>query len=184
MLVTLFNSLTALAVIMLFVAAPVEKRLGKTANGKLLAAWRLLCRAVWGLWVWCVLTAFSSIGLHELFPEEPAYYFSGSWITIVPALLWGALIGWILLGKSEADEGDAKLASLEGRMDAVFFGAGRVLKYAAFAILAVLGIVAAYLFFGWLGGRAEEMSPSAAIIFGALIIAWAILATRQKSAGG
>ena len=179
-MMSFFNSLVVIALVSLLAKVPIEKGLAQFKEGKLLGVWHFTFRAIWGAVVWLMLTVFSSAGLHDLFPNQETYIFSGSWITLLPALLWGLLISWIVLGKTAKPENGGLVSTYEDRLDAAISGTGRAMKYAFYALLAVLGIIAFFLFGTWINNQVSEMPASSAIIVGAMIIAWAIVASRKS----
>jgi hypothetical protein len=179
-MLTFFYFLTVIALVFLFAESPIKKRLAKFKDGKFLDIWHFSFRAIWGAIAWFMLTALSSGGLHEVFPTEEAYLFSGSWITVLPALFWGVLISWIVIGRSPESEGDGTLSTYDDRLEAALSGAGKVVKFGFYALIAVLSFIVLLLLGTWIKSQASEMPPSTAIIIGAIIIAWAIAANRKS----
>ncbi len=134
---------------------------------------------IFGLAGWLWLTILTALGLQStLFPEMSAYLLSGSPITVLPAIFWGALIAWIASGKRIALGDDGHLSTAEQRIEWLFgFSASLISRAFRIALWTVGGAIALVLIF-WIGGSVNEriasMAPSEAIVLGAIIIAYAI----------
>jgi hypothetical protein len=172
-----------LALSALFLKSWIERQLAKTSSKWPLELWHIAFRILWGGMMWAMATVLSSMFLHSIFPKEPAYLLAGSWITVAPALLWGALTLWIISGKREAGDGDPEIATVDGRLDAMFAGMVTIVvrstKFILWGAGALIAIGLIYLFSTWVNKEVAEMAPSSAIVLGAVIIAWAIYATRR-----
>ncbi|MFC3174838.1 hypothetical protein ACFOD9_11305 [Novosphingobium bradum] len=173
----------AIAVVALIYRDLIGQALRRMNLQFLAKTWKLVCRLLWSAPIWLTLTVFSSALLHEIFPGEPVYIFSGSWIVVVPALVWGVVIGWIMLagltGSQSAVEGD----TIDRRIDALFAkvgaGLGRVMRYGAWLVAAGVAVGAIVLVSLWANQSIADMSTNEAIIVGAVIVAIAVSSTRR-----
>lgn len=171
-----------------FLQDKVDARLAETNNDALALAWFVLKRVAFGGTAWVLLSVITSAALLKVFPDQSPYFLSGSPATVGPLLVWAIIIGWVLTGKREASETERPTATTDGRIDAILNPIFDAIAWVivnlkwmiAFAVGAVAFGVVAFFGFSALGSLTEHMSPSAAIIIGAIIIAVTIAQTNQN----
>jgi hypothetical protein len=134
---------------------------------------------IFGLAAWLWLTVLSTYGLRTaLFQDQSNYIFSGSPITVIPAIFWGLIIAWLASGKRVISEGDGGLSTTEQRFDKLFDWLARAVSFLGYSALWIVAAVILFVLVSWFGNLIDErissMAPSKAIILGALIIAIAI----------
>lgn len=172
--------LTVIAVIW---REPIAKSLSKLTPRFFAESWRLAYRLLWAFPVWLMLIIFSSAVLHSMFPDEPVYLLSGSWIILAPAFFWGAAILWVALAGIGAAKDSSGVQTMNDRADALMEGIwtwlARALKYGAWLVGAAVAALALYIFGSWANERIEAMPTSEAVIVGAFIIAIAVSGARR-----
>lgn len=163
----------ALPIVASFAEPIVEKRLKDLPKAKVL--WGFFVRISWGLlaWFWGLIL-ISSILQKFFAPNQSAYIFSGSAITVWPAIGLAAIISWLVLGP-EVGGADAKpYSSFEKRSDALVGLSLRIGKWLALIALAFLGLLLALWFTDNLKEAVETMTTGQAIIAGSAIISLTI----------
>ncbi|MCE2842084.1 MAG: hypothetical protein ACK44O_13135 [Novosphingobium sp.] len=168
------------SLVALFADHSVEARL--SANGQKTAGklWSVLFYVLWTGSVFFILSLGTIAFLKRYFPDQSIYLLSGSPITAYPIVFWGVVCGWCLTGIPAALlDRNVERYSPEKQLDQLFAFPGWVFRKALWILAWAIGVALIVLVGMWAGESVEKMAPSTAIIFGAVIIAWAITAQRK-----
>lgn len=157
----------------LFIDRAVRKRAANMR--RFLTAWGYFFRISWGVALWFIFVAMISGLLHRhLAPDQNAYIFSGSPITLWTSLILAAIIGWIVIGPERDDEAAGPYSSFDKRLDNLGLMAWTVIKGGLWLAAGLFAIVLLYWFGTAVQVRMETMPTSEAVIIGAVIVALAL----------
>lgn len=167
-----------------------EKRQGWPVAGKLWHHLKVSSFAVFGVFLAGAITV--SLLIHYLFPEQDPYIFSGSPVTVLSYLFWGAIGIWVAMGRESSDsELDTDLSTSDARVgwlieQPVKVGGALVnllitpAKWLVIALAAIVVFVVIYVLGVQLEERLENMSTAKATVIAGVIIAAAIMAVGRK----
>jgi hypothetical protein len=130
--------------------------------------------------IWTTATLFAATSIASYIrPKQDLYLFSGSDVTFWPALIFGLVAAWIVIGPEEPGDDSSRFSSADKRWVALV----SLVWWAAKALLWIALAGLAFVILIWVGeaasDRIAQMSNSEAILLGAIVIAYAIYASAK-----